>query len=620
MAPAKKKSTFRELEPPPPDAVQQFLESVQDEEDDVVQRPRPRAAPVVMTTKQVKKAYLDRTRGPKLSKEERRRQELAELAKIKREEQEAKKQREKERAANKARILREKKREKEMKANEEKRKQGLPLVAVRPSQDMITRFFRGDPATKNHTSDDMSILSDIAEMTDDDDKDGVAAHQPHDGVNKQSRTTRDENTRSQEIDSEPEQAEARPFTPLTSISGNIQSKKRARPDLDAGSADEPTKTKVFIHSENDVPYPISMPQRLSGSVGLQSSGPRRGRPQGTPRPTPKSIEPSQAECQVPSTRSGPVRSSAPPQDVPESSYKSPDAPRSSRSRPSRSPLLMLAASHAAPQKLSQIPSQHPLQRSQHSRRSLQHLEKASQRSHKSSQKPSQQSQKDSQPSQHSQNSVPANNIPANNTPANKTPPTSFGLSRRVQWADKISTSPTQQPHDPPNQEFSRVPPSTQMFLLNNIDDLFPSATQEALELEGGACPPPLIQQDTESAELALICSQDLLISTQDMRDMDWDMISEASNSPVAQAAQVEEPIAVLQGSIEHDLECFGSQLLRDLSSDDLNNEAVTNTSKNHEQQREDKTGQALRSSVVSIDWDKALGLADENVDEDWFDF
>ncbi|PTB65085.1 hypothetical protein BBK36DRAFT_1122372 [Trichoderma citrinoviride] len=90
-----------------------------------------------MTSKQVRKAYREANRVPRVSKAELRRQERAEQERIR-------KELEKEKAASKAKALREKKRAKEQAEREEKKKKGLPLVNVRPSQDTIARFVRGN--------------------------------------------------------------------------------------------------------------------------------------------------------------------------------------------------------------------------------------------------------------------------------------------------------------------------------------------------------------------------------------------------------------------------------------------------------------------------------------------
>ncbi|KAK7749087.1 hypothetical protein SLS62_008482 [Diatrype stigma] len=97
---------------------------------------RPLVAP--MTTKQVKKAYQKKTKVPKLSKAEQRRQELFEQDRIRREF-------EKEKNQARARLARDRKKEKEDKERAEKKKKGLPLVEVHPSQDTISRFLCGKP-------------------------------------------------------------------------------------------------------------------------------------------------------------------------------------------------------------------------------------------------------------------------------------------------------------------------------------------------------------------------------------------------------------------------------------------------------------------------------------------
>ncbi|KAI1143706.1 hypothetical protein F5Y05DRAFT_362203 [Hypoxylon sp. FL0543] len=89
-----------------------------------------------MTTKQAKKAYQKANKGPKLTKAERRRQELLEQDRIRREF-------EKEKNQARAKAARDRKKEKEEKERAEKKKKGLPLVDVRPSQDTIAWFVRG---------------------------------------------------------------------------------------------------------------------------------------------------------------------------------------------------------------------------------------------------------------------------------------------------------------------------------------------------------------------------------------------------------------------------------------------------------------------------------------------
>ncbi|ETS75743.1 hypothetical protein PFICI_12687 [Pestalotiopsis fici W106-1] len=88
-----------------------------------------------MTTKQAKKAYKAKNKGPKLSKAEQRRQDLMEQDRIRREF-------EKERNQARAKAARDKRKEKEDREKAEKKKKGIPLVEVHPSQDTLARFVR----------------------------------------------------------------------------------------------------------------------------------------------------------------------------------------------------------------------------------------------------------------------------------------------------------------------------------------------------------------------------------------------------------------------------------------------------------------------------------------------
>lgn len=86
-----------------------------------------------MTTKQAKKLHNQKNKGPKLSKAEQRRIELMEQDRIR-------KEFEKEKAQARARTAREKRKAKEDKEKEERKRKGLPLVDIHPSQDTISRF------------------------------------------------------------------------------------------------------------------------------------------------------------------------------------------------------------------------------------------------------------------------------------------------------------------------------------------------------------------------------------------------------------------------------------------------------------------------------------------------
>ena len=94
--------------------------------------------PTYMTSKQVKKAYQQANRGPRISRAEQRRLDAEELER-------QNKEYERERAAAKAKAVREKKAAKETADKEARRKMRLPEPSrfVRASQPTISKFVRG---------------------------------------------------------------------------------------------------------------------------------------------------------------------------------------------------------------------------------------------------------------------------------------------------------------------------------------------------------------------------------------------------------------------------------------------------------------------------------------------
>lgn len=105
-----------------------------------------------MTSKQARKSYLERTRGPKMTKDEQRVEERrlqAEIRRdIKRRDQEEKKAQERERAQARAKAQRERAKAKDEADKAAKRKAGKPLKPPRPSQATILGFMRGNGAKK----------------------------------------------------------------------------------------------------------------------------------------------------------------------------------------------------------------------------------------------------------------------------------------------------------------------------------------------------------------------------------------------------------------------------------------------------------------------------------------
>lgn len=98
-----------------------------------------------MTSKQAKKLYKEANKAPKMSKAEQRRVELMEQDRIR-------KELDKEKAQARARTARDRRKAKEEAQREAKKKKGLPLIDVRPSQDTIARFVRGNGTGKKRDS------------------------------------------------------------------------------------------------------------------------------------------------------------------------------------------------------------------------------------------------------------------------------------------------------------------------------------------------------------------------------------------------------------------------------------------------------------------------------------
>ncbi|KAF4450330.1 hypothetical protein F53441_6613 [Fusarium austroafricanum] len=121
-----------------------------------------------MTSKQVRNAYKAANKGPKLSRAEAWKQEKAEQERIR-------KEFEREKAAAKAKVARDKKKEKELAEKEAKRKKGLPLINVRPSQETISWFVRGNGSAKKRDAQGRNVKN--TDATDDKDNDNDTAEE-----------------------------------------------------------------------------------------------------------------------------------------------------------------------------------------------------------------------------------------------------------------------------------------------------------------------------------------------------------------------------------------------------------------------------------------------------------
>ncbi|KAH6839534.1 hypothetical protein B0I37DRAFT_236118 [Chaetomium sp. MPI-CAGE-AT-0009] len=129
-----------------------------------------------MTSKQAQKLYREATRGPRLSRAEQRRLEREEQDRIRRE-------LDRDRQATRARTLRDKKRAKDQQLLDEKKRKGLPLIDPSASQDTISRFLRGNGAGRKRDAVGAAVgLPPVREEAGDDKRsaadDGVGGNTP----------------------------------------------------------------------------------------------------------------------------------------------------------------------------------------------------------------------------------------------------------------------------------------------------------------------------------------------------------------------------------------------------------------------------------------------------------
>lgn len=485
-----------------------------------------------MTTKQVKKLHRQANKGPKLSKAEQRRIELMEQDRIR-------KEFEKERAQARARTARDRKKAKEEKEKEERRRRGLPLVNVHPSQDTISRFVRpvgkrtdstGRDARLDMVQDDNNETATEVESGADAGDEGEEADEDGQG------SVSDEETQDLVDDLEVERKAKKPRLSQSGETTHERLESRARPHPVGTVAKIAQELRVASYSRAssvDTDDPINetlLENQLIADLVLASSRnvanrgsakkspsaepmlPRAPSPSATSAaskvpPRPRSLVP---KPQYPRRTNLPAKTDNPPPDAGSTShvrshlgddpFKKPVSPYvpAMRPRPSiRSPAFRV---QSAPPKFKPSAAHHNIYPSERPRFLPKHLQTPQQR----------------QPS--------PNHGSSRQTPA--------GLS---------------------------APSSTQMFLLDHVDDLFPSPSQAAQELAEdlpikddsvsttkprnksnafdnptdplSVCTPclgiesiiPLPRPLVLSTETPLdlpFCTQELLISSQDIRDIE----------------------------------------------------------------------------------------------------
>lgn len=179
-----------------------------------------------MTSKQVRNAYKAANKGPKLTRAEQWKQEKAEQERIK-------KEFEREKAAAKARVARDKKKEKELAEKEEKRKKRIPLVNVRPSQETISWFVRGNGSAKKRDAQGKEV-----------EKTNTTMEENNDNTEK-SANANDDNAE-------------RPFTKLRKLE-NIQEDDEEE-DFDAGDVGMETRPQELAPTSSPAPPNVETPQ------------------------------------------------------------------------------------------------------------------------------------------------------------------------------------------------------------------------------------------------------------------------------------------------------------------------------------------------------------------------
>ncbi|UNI22913.1 hypothetical protein JDV02_008757 [Purpureocillium takamizusanense] len=234
--------------------------------------PRP------MTSKQVRAAHKAATRMPKMSRAERIRQEKEEQERIR-------KELDKERASSRARAARQRKRDKEETERQAKRRNGLPLVTVRPSQDTISKFVRGNGTAKKRDAVGEPVLADCGPTVQHGDPSNEAASPVVEETAKNSVEPRTE-TKEQELDLIPEEDELdlemldhlenMTRVPLTTVAETVTARQPTHHEVDLGLRPN-TLTKPLQENLEPVrPPDHSMPAKQSSAR----------HPPASPSPTP----------------------------------------------------------------------------------------------------------------------------------------------------------------------------------------------------------------------------------------------------------------------------------------------------------------------------------------------
>lgn len=375
-----------------------------------------------MTTKQAKKLYRKANKGPKLSKAEQRRVELLEQDRIR-------KELERERNQARARTARDRRKAKLDKEREDRKRRGLPLVDVHPSQDTISRF-----VNRGKSKEDGESATEAEAEIDTGDDDGE--EEEEDGPDKENGgATRDGE----------ERGVKRPR-----LSQHKDDLVERPPLADPASVSRAASVDIDDPVNQDL-----LQEQLLEDIVLASSRKLASSPR-----VPSPAEPPPFKVQEPVQRKPPSpRIARPP--MPRPYLPRPPCYNNTTTKPT-SPYLAAGRPRAP---------------------------------------------------------VPPHPGPPVLLPRPRGPQYHHSSSGKPKFLPKhlrTITTPHERPPPCPGGD-DDVPTSTQLFLLDHVDDFFPSPSQEVHELreddrKGAAVAEPLLDFP--------ICTQDFTFSSQDMRDME----------------------------------------------------------------------------------------------------
>ena len=550
-----------------------------------------------MTSKQAQKLYREANRGPRLSKAEQRRIEREEQERIRRE-------LDKEKQANKARALREKKKAKEQLILDDKKKKGLPLVNVRPSQDTIARFARGNGLGKKRDSVGATVIDRLPGVREEAEGDNESATEDRRGDHETRESKRRRlsqhgspggdtgaGTEAVSATTAGDTRDVEKEGPRLEKTGHEKTKREAQAGLersndghDTGSEEEPRRKEKLGKEAHIRPAAgSSQPSALFSAKPLERTV--------QPNSVIAAHEPPAKET-LARTPVIPPRQRTPAPDIlghektrlttPKSLPSEPDVSPMTRTTPvnkpvqtPKPPLPSNRALPPPPQQRQFIPNPPP---GQHlaTRKALQETTNASNRarpvsvsagtsSFASPYKPALATPQRPIPAP-----VPAFKQSRPETPVGRVQKPQFlppHLRSATTCQRPLSPASTSKPHAPCLPDTIPEPPtSTQLFVMSHLDDMFPSPSQEARELQGDApaavvgptkpsparppfaarpaprprlaarqvthvnasmAPPPrpaaatrAAAKPTETPFMPFISTQDLFFSSQDMRDLE----------------------------------------------------------------------------------------------------